>query len=57
MICGEGTTWGAEITLVTAAYLAGATNITIEGTKHLPNTSGVWYGSPEVRSQWVGYLS
>ncbi|WP_373544152.1 esterase/lipase family protein [Chamaesiphon sp.] len=57
MICGAGNTWGDGITPVTAAHLAGATNITIEGVKHSPNTSGTWYGSLEVRSQWVGYLS
>ncbi len=57
MICGAGNTWGDGITPVTAAHLAGATNITIEGVKHSPNTSGIWYGSSEVRSQWVGYLS
>jgi hypothetical protein len=57
MICGVGNTWGDGITPVTAAHLAGATNITITGVKHSPNTSGIWYGSPAVRSQWVGYLS
>jgi pimeloyl-ACP methyl ester carboxylesterase len=57
MICGRGNTWGDGITPVTAAHLAGATNITIKGVKHSPNTSGIWYGSPAVRSQWMGYLS
>jgi triacylglycerol esterase/lipase EstA (alpha/beta hydrolase family) len=57
MICGRGNTWGDGITPVTAAHLAGAKNITIEGVKHSPNTTGIWYGSPTVRSQWVGYLS
>ena len=57
MICGVGNTWGDGITPVTAAHLAGATNITIQGVKHSPNTAGIWYGSPEVRPQWVGYLS
>ena len=57
MICGAGNTWGDGITPVTAAHLAGAMNITIEGVKHSPNTAGIWYGSPGVRSQWVGYLS
>jgi triacylglycerol esterase/lipase EstA (alpha/beta hydrolase family) len=57
MICGAGNTWGDGITPVTAAHLTGAINITIEGVKHSPNTAGIWYGSPEVRSQWVGYLS
>jgi hypothetical protein len=57
MICGEGNNWGDGITPVRAAHLAGAKNITIEGVKHSPNISGIWYGSPEVRSQWVGYLN
>ena len=57
MICGAGNTWGDGITPVTAAHLAGAMNITIEGVKHSPNTAGIWYGSPEARSRWVGYLS
>jgi pimeloyl-ACP methyl ester carboxylesterase len=57
MICGAGNTWGDGITPVSAAHLTGAMNITIEGVKHSPNTAGIWYGSPEVRSQWVGYLS
>ena len=57
MICGAGNTWGDGITPVTAEHLTGAMNITIEGVKHSPNTAGIWYGSPEVRSQWVGYLS
>jgi triacylglycerol esterase/lipase EstA (alpha/beta hydrolase family) len=56
MICGAGNTWGDGITPVTAAHLAGATNIMIEGVKHSPNTAGIWYGSPEFRSQWMGYL-
>jgi triacylglycerol esterase/lipase EstA (alpha/beta hydrolase family) len=57
MICGAGNTWGDGITPVSAAHLAGATNITIEGVKHSPNTAGIWYGSPAARSQWVGCLS
>jgi triacylglycerol esterase/lipase EstA (alpha/beta hydrolase family) len=56
MICEVGNTWGDGITPVTAAHLADATNITIEGVKHSPNTAGIWYGSPEVLSQWVSYL-
>ena len=55
--CGEGNTWGDGITAISAAHLAGATNITIEGVKHSPRTVGMWYGSPEILSQWVGYLS
>jgi triacylglycerol esterase/lipase EstA (alpha/beta hydrolase family) len=57
MTCGEGNVWGDGITPIVAAHLAGATNIIIEGVKHSPRTSGIWYGSPAARSQWVGYLS
>jgi triacylglycerol esterase/lipase EstA (alpha/beta hydrolase family) len=57
MTCGDGNVWGDGITPIIAAHLAGATNITIEGVKHSPRTTGIWYGSPEVRSQWVEYLS
>lgn len=57
MTCGKGDVWGDGITPIVAAHLAGATNIIIEGVKHSPRTSGIWYGSPAARSQWVGYLS
>jgi triacylglycerol esterase/lipase EstA (alpha/beta hydrolase family) len=57
MTCGKGNTWGDGITPIVAAHLAGANNIIIEGVKHSPRTSGIWYGSPEARSQWVSYLS
>jgi pimeloyl-ACP methyl ester carboxylesterase len=57
MTCGRGDVWGDGITPIIAAHLVGAENITIEGVKHSPRTAGIWYGSPEVRSQWIGYLS
>jgi triacylglycerol esterase/lipase EstA (alpha/beta hydrolase family) len=57
MTCGRGDVWGDGITPIEAAHLQGAKNITIEGVKHSPRTSGIWYGSPEVRSQWIEYLS
>jgi pimeloyl-ACP methyl ester carboxylesterase len=57
MTCGEGNVWGDGITPIVAAHLVGATNIIIEGVKHSPRTLGIWYGSPEVRSQWTEYLS
>ncbi len=56
MTCGKGDVWGDGITPIVAAHLVGAINITIDGVKHSPRTPGIWYGSPEVRSQWVGYL-
>jgi triacylglycerol esterase/lipase EstA (alpha/beta hydrolase family) len=55
--CGEGNTWGDGITAIAAAHLIGATNIIIEGVKHSPRGSGIWYGSPEVRDRWISYLS
>ena len=55
--CGIGNTWGDGITPIEAAHLVGATNITIEGVKHSPRAAGIWYGSPEVRSQWTEYLN
>jgi triacylglycerol esterase/lipase EstA (alpha/beta hydrolase family) len=55
--CGEGNTWGDGITAIAAAHLVGATNITIEGVKHSPRTSGLWYGSSEVIDRWSGYLT
>lgn len=57
MTCGKGNVWGDGITPIVAAHLAGATNIIIEGVKHSPRTSTIWYGSPEVRDEWIGYLS
>jgi triacylglycerol esterase/lipase EstA (alpha/beta hydrolase family) len=57
MTCGRGDVWGDGITPIEAAHLQGAKNITIEGVKHSPRTSGIWYGSTEVRSQWIEYLS
>jgi triacylglycerol esterase/lipase EstA (alpha/beta hydrolase family) len=57
MTCGRGDVWGDGITPIEAAHLKGAKNITIEGVKHSPRTSGIWYGSSEARSQWVEYLS
>jgi triacylglycerol esterase/lipase EstA (alpha/beta hydrolase family) len=54
--CGEGNTWGDGITAIAAAHLTGATNITIEGVRHSPRTSGIWYGSSAVLDRWVSYL-
>jgi triacylglycerol esterase/lipase EstA (alpha/beta hydrolase family) len=57
MTCGKGDVWGDGITPIEAAHLQGAKNITIEGVKHSPRTSGIWYGSPEVIDRWSGYLT
>jgi triacylglycerol esterase/lipase EstA (alpha/beta hydrolase family) len=54
--CGEGNIWGDGITPITAAHLAGAVNIEIDGVKHSPRAAGIWYGSDEVRDRWSEYL-
>jgi len=56
LTCGKGNTWGDGITPIEAAHLEGATNLVIEGVKHSPKVSGIWYGSPEVLQDWVSYL-
>ena len=57
LTCGQGECWGDGITPVSAAHLDGATNLTLEGVMHSPNSPDVWYGSPEVLSIWVSYLT
>ncbi|MGK7928752.1 MAG: esterase/lipase family protein [Spirulina sp.] len=56
LTCGEGNAWGDGITPIAAAHLQGATNLTIEGVKHSPQSPGLWYGSPEAMAVWVDYL-
>lgn len=56
LICGNGNVWGDGITPIVAAHLVGAKNLTIAGVKHSPQTSGTWYGSPEIRDEWIVYL-
>ncbi len=57
LTCGQGNCWGDGITPVTAAHLAGAENLVIEGVKHSPRSSGIWYGSLQVLPAWVSYLA
>lgn len=57
LTCGQGDTWGDGITPISAAHLAGAENLTIEGVLHSPKSSGTWYGSPDVLDVWVKYLA
>jgi triacylglycerol esterase/lipase EstA (alpha/beta hydrolase family) len=57
LTCGRGNCWGDGITPIAAAHLTGATNITLEGVMHSPKSSGIWYGSPEVRQAWLSYLA
>jgi pimeloyl-ACP methyl ester carboxylesterase len=56
LTCGEGQCWGDGITPVSAAHLEGAINLVVEGVKHSPKSTGVWYGSPEIQSVWLPYL-
>ncbi|MGB3534249.1 MAG: alpha/beta hydrolase [Microcoleaceae cyanobacterium] len=54
---GNGKTWGDGITPIEAAHLAGAENLTLEGVWHSPRSPGKWYGSTEVVSAWINYLT
>ena len=56
LTCGQGNCWGDGITPTTAAHLAGAENLVVEGVKHSPKTAGLWYGSPQIIPSWVSYL-
>ncbi len=56
LTCGKGNTWGDGITPVEVAHLEGAENIVIEGVRHSPRSSGIWYGSPEALKK-LGALS
>lgn len=56
LTCNEGNCWGDGITPIAAAHLPGATNLTLEGIFHSPNSPGAWYGSPEAAEAWIPYL-
>jgi pimeloyl-ACP methyl ester carboxylesterase len=56
LTCGQGNCWGDGITPIAAAHLVGATNLTLAGVRHSPQSPGLWYGSPEVQSNWITYL-
>ncbi len=56
LTCGQGNCWGDGITPITAAHLAGAENLVVEGVKHSPKAAGLWYGSPQIIPSWVSYL-
>ena len=56
LTCGEGNCWGDGITPIISAHLVGATNLTLDKVQHSPNTSGCWYGSPEILPAWLEYL-
>ena len=56
LTCGQGNCWGDGITPISAAHLAGATNLTLDDVLHSPRRQGLWYGSPELMETWVRYL-
>ena len=56
LTCGQGNCWGDGITPITAAHLAGAENLVVEGVKHSPKAAGLWYGSPQIIPSWMSYL-
>ena len=56
LTCGIGNTWGDGITPIESAHLTGATNLVFDGVKHAPNSTGLWYGSPDVAKEWISYL-
>lgn len=53
---GMGNCWGDGLIPVAAAHLEDAVNLTLDGVYHSPNSSGVWYGSPEIIPAWIDYL-
>lgn len=55
--CGVGNTWGDGITPIIAAHLEGAENLVIDNVNHSPRSPKTWYGSPEILSTWVSYLT
>ena len=57
LTCGEGDCWGDGITPIAAAHLNGAKNLVIDQATHSPKPGKLWYGSPELLSQWVEYLA
>lgn len=57
LTCGQGDCWGDGITPITAAHLAGAENLIVEGVKHSPRALGLWYGSPSILPTWTPYLA
>lgn len=57
MTCGVGGCWGDGITPIEAAHLEGAENITLPDVVHSPRPGRLWYGSPEIVSQWAKYLT
>ena len=56
LTCGQGNCWGDGITPIAAAHLEKAENLVLEGVKHSPKATGIWYGSPQVVPSWVSYL-
>lgn len=56
LTAGDGELWGDGVVPITAAHLAGATNITLADVLHSPRTNGQWYGSQPVVGKWSQWL-
>lgn len=56
LTAGKGDVWGDGITPITAAHLAGATNLTLPKVMHSPRGNRYWYGSASVVQEWLSYL-
>ena len=56
LTCGEGDCWGDGITPIEAAHLEGAKNLIFDQVAHSPNPGEVWYGAPDIVSNWADYL-
>jgi pimeloyl-ACP methyl ester carboxylesterase len=56
LTAGRGNCWGDGITPVECAHLHGAENLTLTEVIHSPRPGRLWYGSPPILDQWLGYL-
>jgi pimeloyl-ACP methyl ester carboxylesterase len=61
LTCGRGDCWGDGVTPIESAHLVGAKNLILDNVQHSPrplqaSTQHLWYGSPEVVSQWIEHL-
>lgn len=54
---GDGFVWGDGIVPISSAHLDGATNLTLDKVFHSPRPKRLWYGSADVVSEWVQWLS
>lgn len=64
LTCGQGECWGDGVIPIQSAHLQGATNLILEKVQHSPRSSSsrqgtdhCWYGSEDVISDWMKYLT